>query len=414
VARRSLLIAVALLGLGSWEPAASAAVRPAPPGVLVVPPALDPAFVGQSDALLAGLTRGLREDRRVRAVGLPGDDVGLRNCLGSAHDKEEGACWAEAARRLEAPLVLTAAVRGSSVRCGLELGLGRVGGARTPFNRTVQPCDASALQTKLQRAVGSLLTKAEQAVAPTPPQDPPGVELAWVPVPGGRFAMGSDSGDADERPAHRVTVDGFSVLRTEVTVAQYEACVQAGACAPPRTARGCNEGSADKGDHPVNCVDWAQATAFCAWAGGRLPSEKEWERAARGGEGREYPWGSELPSAGGRYRANYDCYDEGDGYDRAIYGRDGFTETAPVCSFAEGSSVQGVCDLAGNVWEWVQDRLTPYSAGGARPGPGSSANGERVMRGGSWGTPARNLRTSGRFWKAPDYSAPDVGLRCVR
>jgi eukaryotic-like serine/threonine-protein kinase len=125
-----------------------------------------------------------------------------------------------------------------------------------------------------------------------------------VSIPGGTFQMGSLNGGANEKPVHEVHVRAFQLDKTEVTVAAYEVCVRAGACTPAmphidaswQDVTQCNSGDPDPRDDPINCVNWTQATVYCAWAGGRLPTEEEWEYAARGTEGRAFPWGDAPPS----------------------------------------------------------------------------------------------------------------------
>ena len=230
--------------------------------------------------------------------------------------------------------------------------------------------------------------------------------IEWVRIPGGRFNMGSEDGDDNELPVHPVDVPTFELAQTEVTVAQYRACVDAGRCEAPDT-RGyeCNWGVDGRGDHPVNCVDWEQARAFAAFVGGRLPSEAEWEYAARsGGRDQTYPWGDEEATC-----ARVVAYDGGAGC--------GEDRTWPVCSKPTGSSAHGVCDLAGNVWEWVEDCYHDSYAGA--PGDGRAWEGcgaldARVLRGGSWNSYAEYCRSAGRAGPTPGRRAHGLGLRPAR
>ena len=295
---------------------------------------------------------------------------------------------------------------------------------------------------------------------PRPPPDSPVLTadfgaIDWVDILAGRFDMGSDSGDPDERPVHSVTIRAFAMARTETTVDQYKRCVDAGVCIPPRPLRPkhCTEeqmtwNKADKGNHPVNCVTWHQAQAFCEWANGRLPTEAEWEFAARGIGNRIYPWGNEIPRAMPAPVGNFadaslrdfiralleknrpatagkllDLADLGlpnwppiDGYN------DGFAGTAPVGSFPAGRSPFGLDDMAGNLREWVADWYAPYSpVDSVDPkGPVSETDGRgRVDRGASFeggGGPRPNtdLRTSGRVVDGPERAVYLLGFRCAR
>jgi formylglycine-generating enzyme required for sulfatase activity len=162
-------------------------------------------------------------------------------------------------------------------------------------------------------------------------------------TPGGTFVMGSESIYADEKPVHRVTVAAFSMDVTDVTTAAYGACVRAGKCSEPGAGDYCNWGKGDRQNHPINCVDWNQATAYCAYAGKRLPTEEEWEYAARGTDGRTYPWGNEAPS-------NQLCWNRG-------ASKEG---TCVVGSHPSGASPFGLQDMAGNVWQWTSSNYCPY------------------------------------------------------
>ena len=226
--------------------------------------------------------------------------------------------------------------------------------------------------------------------------------VAWVTIDGGHFMMGSDKGDSDERPVRRVRVPTFQMARTEVTVAQYGACVKAGKCTEPDTGRYCNWGKPGRGEHPVNCVDWDQARAYAAWIGGRLPTEAEWEYAARsGGQAIAYPWGNEDATC---ERAIMDDGGDGCGKDR----------TWPVCSKSAGNTKQGLCDMAGNVWEWVEDWKGGYDEAPIDGSARTNGGGGRVIRGGGWSGTASGLRAAGRDSDDPAYRYGSVGFRPAR
>ena len=222
--------------------------------------------------------------------------------------------------------------------------------------------------------------------------------IQWVSIPGGAFSMGQ-GGDA-----HQVTIKSFQIAKTEVTAAQYKACVEAGKCTALDAGSSCTWGIAGKEDHPVNCVDWTQAKAFSEWVGGRLPSEAEWEYAARSaGKDRKYPWGNEDATC-----------------ERAVISDGGLgcgkNSTWPACSKTRGNSEQGLCDMAGNVWEWVQDRYhSPYSGaptdGSAWENPAGSA---RVIRGGSWNFDVGNARSAYRDYYVPGSRTRYLGFRPAR
>ncbi len=230
------------------------------------------------------------------------------------------------------------------------------------------------------------------------------VGIEWVAIPGGTFMMGSDVYDW-EQPVHQVDVPAFVMTMTEVTVAQYRTCVDAGACTSPDQGGWYdNWGAAGREDHPVNSVDWFQAVDFCTWVGGRLPSEAEWEYAARGGgQDITYPWGEDSPSC------TYAVMDDGG------WGC-GLDLTWVVCSKTAGNTAQGLCDMAGNVWEWVQDWY--HSDYNGAPSDGSAwetpSGSSRVVRGGSFGNVADFLRASYRFDVDPSVRAGGLGLRCAR
>jgi len=256
-----------------------------------------------------------------------------------------------------------------------------------------------------------------------------------VAVPAGTFQMGSpgDIGDADEHPPHPVTLSAYCIDRTEVTVAAYAACVAAGACrAPPLTvhwssysaedvkrySRWCNR--TDHPDHPINCVDWNQAKAYCESLNKRLPSEAEWEYAARGTEGWTYPWGNDAPAANRLDLCGTECAamarrDLQDDWKALYDGDDGWETTVPVGHYPEGASPFGVLDMAGNVWEWTADWYGPYPETAQTDPQGAATGTSRVSRGGGWASRgAHSARTADRNWIDPKARDCDLGFRCAR
>ena len=232
-----------------------------------------------------------------------------------------------------------------------------------------------------------------------PPPDPtlgsvrerPQDKVKMVYVPPGTFPMGSTDGDGDEQPVHDVTLDGFWIDETEVTNAHYAQCVEAGEC-----EASFYEDSAYNGDNlPVVGVFWNDADAYCNWAGGQLPTEAQWEYAARGPDGNTYPWGEEVPTC-----------------DLAQYG-DCDGQTVPTGSYPEGASWAGALDMAGNVWEWVSDWYDSdaYASAVAENPTGPESGDTKVLRGGSWIGKSINLRGANR---GDDDSVwyDDIGFRC--
>ena len=199
----------------------------------------------------------------------------------------------------------------------------------------------------------------------------------------------------------------FAIDATEVTVEAYQECVRAGRCQEPNTGRSCNWGVGKLEVHPVNCVDWNQATAYCAWKGKRLPTEWEWEKAARGTDGRKYPWGNEQVSC---RQASYNVREAA--CDRSLVHLVGLVTTFKVASKPLGVSPYGAHDMIGNVWEWTSSQY-----------PGST---NRVVRGGKVASkplgaspyqPKRVLeeaRASFRNRYDPVFRANSLGFRCAQ
>ncbi|HSB90030.1 MAG TPA: formylglycine-generating enzyme family protein [Anaerolineales bacterium] len=244
-------------------------------------------------------------------------------------------------------------------------------------------------------------------------------------VPSGTFLMGSEVGLMDEQPAHSVYLDPFWIDRTEATNAMYRRCVEAGACPSPSASTYYDDPSFS--DHPVVFVSWTDARTYCQWVGRRLPTEAEWEKAASWdpvtNHHRIYPWGDTFDCSKG----NFD--DEVRLDDFAVPGGpqcDGYAGSAPVGSYPLGASPYGALDMAGNVWEWVNDAFLetdPYggttqnyyavSPPSNPPGVDPSTTEYRVLRGGSWNYNIGLGRSAYRLWFGLDDSYDGVGFRCA-
>ncbi len=208
----------------------------------------------------------------------------------------------------------------------------------------------------------------------------------------------------DEVPLHEVYLDAYDIDAYEVTVAAYRACVEAGACEAPGDWEGCNWGRSGYENHPVNCVGWADADTYCRYAGKRLPTEAEWEKASRGTQGQKYPWGNAPATC---ELANFI-----DSYDSGTYC---VGETTPVGAYPAGVSPYGAYDMAGNVWEWVADKYGfNYYQVSPEANPQGPANGlYRVIRGGSWDDYPSYVRSANRDSFEPDSRPKGFGFRCA-
>jgi len=235
-----------------------------------------------------------------------------------------------------------------------------------------------------------------------------------VEIPAAPFTMGSNTGPADERPEHRVSLPAFRIDRFPVTNAQFAEFLNAAGSFNARGERLFDFDDPDArvhrvGDkwvadggyerHPVIEASWAGARDYCAWRGKRLPTEAEWEKAARGTDGRKYPWGSAAPD---RARARFAA---------------GWNETAPVDGFPAGASPYGVQDLAGNAWEWVSSayRPYPYDPNDGREHP--AAGPVRATRGGGHDSPAQEITTTHRgrnLSRNPASGHHNIGFRCAK
>ena len=235
-------------------------------------------------------------------------------------------------------------------------------------------------------------------------------------VPAGTFLMGTSSADlavllkahpkwkadwfADEQPQHSVNLDSYWIYQNAVTVKQYRAFCKATGREMPELPKW------SKDDHPVVNVTWFDAAAYAEWAGARLPTEAEWEKAARGTHGRRYPWGDEWDAE--KCHNFTDTNPVGGGFQGG--------RTAPVGSYPDGDSPYGIHDMAGNVWQWCQDWYAKdYYAHAPSSNPPGAEEGElRVMRGGSWGSSNISVRCAARHADSPDVTYHEAGgFRCA-
>jgi formylglycine-generating enzyme required for sulfatase activity len=259
--------------------------------------------------------------------------------------------------------------------------------------RTQAPSTATLVPTKIVTIV---------PVPSTPTSISPNAPMIFVPA--GEFSMGNNGGDSDEKPLHSVYLDAFWIDKYEVTNTQYAACFNAGVCKAPSNyssspARNAYFGVPQFNNYPVVYVSWEDANKYCTWAGRRLPTEAEWEKAARGTDKRLYPWGN--------------TYDKSlvNGFDGAK------SDTTIVGGYPGGASPYGVLDMAGNVWEWVADWYDDnYYSNSPRNNPqGPTSGNSRVARGGSWGSGYYQLRTTLRSgYLASTDRSNNYGFRCAK
>lgn len=322
------------------------------------------------------------------------------------------------------------AVVGLALAAGIALGnrgeRARVAPTAKPTAAETAAVSAAAPKPTLTRPATSTATAAPAPTEP-PATEPPATLAPLSPpgnfplteqvlVPAGPFLMGSDAGEDDAAPARIVTLDAFWIDKTEVTNAQYAAFlneqgnqVEGGVTwvdFSDEQVLLTTDGSLFRpkdgyADHPVVEVSWYGAQAYCRRVGRRLPTEAEWEKAARGEDGRTYPWGEEPPACAA---ANF--WEQPDGC---------ISRTTPVGSYPDGVSPYGALDMAGNVWEWVEDWYDPtYYSTAAGDNPTGPQSGEsRVQRGGSYFDPGRTVRTFHRFRGWPINLYRNVGFRCA-
>jgi formylglycine-generating enzyme required for sulfatase activity len=320
--------------------------------------------------------------------------------------------------------------------------LALVGGGLAAYKMFAKPSDnpqPTSSATAQPSAMPAASASAAASAAPTRPTScPDGMVL----VPGGKFFMGSDEPDFKLwQPSHKTIIDTFCIDVHEVTAAEFKACTDPGECKrPPELpnwpkttgtsdadhekkraayAELCNFGKPERDQHPINCVSFALAESYCTFRKKRLPTEAEWEFAARGSDGRKFPWGDEAGAtermnAGGTEFTNWEKKHSLPPSQRLYEIDDGFEGTAPVGSFPKGRTKFGADDFIGNVWEWTSDWFETYKPDEVI-NPKGAPNGDRkAIRGGAFnGGNLLWLNPAFRFHQVPDATTPVIGFRCA-
>ena len=315
----------------------------------------------------------------------------------ATHQRKMRNIWTLLAVVLAVSLLLAA--------CGGEPGAeeaasGGGGDEPTPIPAVATPTPKPLPPTPTPRPSPTLVpveeSEAEEAEEEEVEAEPAKPLTEMVEIPAGAFTMGLDEGEADERPAHEVELPAYYIEILEVTNAQFAAFVEDTGYTT-ESEKGGGQGwkafAEGKDNHPVVKVSWNDATAYCEWAGRRLPTEAEWEKAARGMEGNLYPWGNEWDIS------------------RVNAKESGYRGTTPVGLFGDGASPYGVLDMSGNVWEWTADWYQAY--------PGNTVEDEfygeefKVLRGGGWFNEKAQLATTNRSSSSPEAANDDIGFRCA-
>jgi formylglycine-generating enzyme required for sulfatase activity len=311
-------------------------------------------------------------------------------------------------------------------------------GGFVAFNKFAKPPEAPPKPAATPVITSAAPSAAVSVAAARPTQCPADMVL----VPGGKFFMGSDEENFKLwQPAHRVILDTFCIDKTEVTVADYKVCSAQGECKRPpekptwpktegtsdeehenkRTAYAelCNFGKPGHDNHPMNCVSWSHAVEHCAFRKKRLPTEAEWEYAARGSDGRKFPWGEEADvidrvNAGGIEFTQWEQKHKVPTSTRLYEVNDKFEGTAPVGSFPKGRTRFGADDFIGNVWEWTSDWFETYKPDEVINPKGAATGDRKAIRGGGFnGGVLTWLSPAFRFHQVPDAITPVIGFRCV-
>ncbi len=312
-------------------------------------------------------------------------------------------------------------------------------GAETPAS---PPAGASAGESPEAPEVPEAPAEVADAAETGAGEAEPGCPEGMIYHPGGKYFQGTDADSPVlglAKPAHQVEFDAFCLDRQEVTVAEYRECSGAGECKRAyrdsfwpqgksdarewKSSRKiysplCNENYEDRGDHPINCVTWNQAVAYCKRAGKRLPTETEWEYAARGSDGRVFPWGDEVPSAEHLNACGLECSqwqtEAGLPAPGVMYeADDGHPATAPVGSFPKGATQRGLLDMTGNVFEWTDDPFLPYPNREGEP-PDMVPDMNRVIRGGAFNSvEPEHTDPALRYPMDANAHSHGIGFRCA-
>jgi serine/threonine-protein kinase len=255
-------------------------------------------------------------------------------------------------------------------------------------SQTPRPSQAS------QTAGPTLTPESTLTATPLPTEIMHANGVPMVLVPAGEFTMGSNDGDPDERPVHQVYLDTYYIDKYEVTNLRYQECVQAGICRQPSNTEKYDDPQYKQ--QPVVYMDWYMAKAYCEWRGARLPTEAEWEKAARGTDGRTYPWGETTYVTYANYNSNIGT-------------------TRIVGDYVTGVSPYGAYDMAGNAWEWVADWYDEnyYEVSPSANPPGPETGTSRVLRGGGWQNSASDIRSAFRGRNNATLTDKDRGFRCA-
>ena len=346
-----------------------------------------------------------------------------------------------------APFTGSAPAPASSSRVGLLIGLaaiGLVGGGFAAYRILgASPNGGPAASADPTGTAAPTATAAPSSSAGAAPARLTECPAGMVLVPGGKFYMGSDEPTFKLwQPSHKVTLDTFCIDIHEVTAGDYKACSDKGECKRPdpvpdypksdstsqpdhdkaRTALAefCNFGKEGRDKHPINCVSWPMAEEYCRVNDRRLPTEAEWEFAARGSDGRKFPWGDDAVREGHMNACGKECnaWEKSKGLKLtpAMYAvDDGYPGTAPVGSFPEGKTKFGSFDFVGNVWEWTADYFEIYKPDEVLNPKGAPNGDKRAIRGGGFnGGVALWLNPAFRYHQVPDARAPALGFRCAR